>query len=505
MPASTRSCRSASSLPRTRDDVVAAHQVAAEQGLAIIPRGGGTSLSGQSIGAGLILDFSKYMRGIEIDSAVADRARAAGRRARSIQRRRRAARPAVRSRRGHQQPRQHRRHDRQQLGRRTLDLARQNRRQRRSRSTSCLADGTPATFGPRTAGRTAAAIKRAAISSGSVSREVARIVADNRDEIVARFPAILRRVSGYNLDEFVPECRARVPRAAADRGGTRARSADVSGRRVQPGEADRRRRRHAGHGHRGAGPSAAAAQGALRHRAALRFDASRRGLGRRDPLVRAVGGRTARRADRATGRARASSIATISTSSSAQPESLVLVEFNGAGSGEVQAKADLLIERLDGQPGLVSHSAGAGEETVRPRLGLPQGGAAAAAWVAGHAQAGGVCRRRGRGARASAGLRRAILRDHGAAWHRRRTSTATPRSAACTFARCSTCATPVDIDRLAEDLARSLRPGHGVWRRDERRARRRTGPQLSERATVRPADLPGLPADQSRLRSRAIA
>jgi FAD/FMN-containing dehydrogenase len=56
-------------LPRTRDDVVCAHQIAAEEGLAIIPRGGGTSLSGQSIGSGLILDFSKHMREIEIDPA----------------------------------------------------------------------------------------------------------------------------------------------------------------------------------------------------------------------------------------------------------------------------------------------------------------------------------------------------------------------------------------------------------------------------------------------------
>ncbi len=54
-------------VPRTRDDVVCAVQAAGEHGLPVIPRGGGTSLSGQSIGAGLILDFSKYMRGLEID------------------------------------------------------------------------------------------------------------------------------------------------------------------------------------------------------------------------------------------------------------------------------------------------------------------------------------------------------------------------------------------------------------------------------------------------------
>ncbi len=67
MPAFTRSCPSASSFRATHDDVVWATQAAIENGLALVPRGGGTSLSGQSIGAGLIIDFSKYMNRIEID------------------------------------------------------------------------------------------------------------------------------------------------------------------------------------------------------------------------------------------------------------------------------------------------------------------------------------------------------------------------------------------------------------------------------------------------------
>ncbi len=62
--------------------------------------------------------------------AVAHRARAARRRARSVERRGGGPRPAIRTRRGHQQPREHRRHDRQQLGRGPFDLARQGRRQR---------------------------------------------------------------------------------------------------------------------------------------------------------------------------------------------------------------------------------------------------------------------------------------------------------------------------------------------------------------------------------------
>src|SRR3989454_11168229 len=38
---------------------------------------------------------------------------------------------------------------------------------------------------------------------GGVEARIAEIVRDNRDEIERRYPKIMRRVSGYNLDEFV--------------------------------------------------------------------------------------------------------------------------------------------------------------------------------------------------------------------------------------------------------------------------------------------------------------
>src|SRR5439155_22596532 len=38
---------------------------------------------------------------------------------------------------------------------------------------------------------------------GGLEARIAEIVRDNRDEIERRFPKIMRRVSGYNLDEFV--------------------------------------------------------------------------------------------------------------------------------------------------------------------------------------------------------------------------------------------------------------------------------------------------------------
>jgi len=48
-------------LPRDEADVRAAVKTAAAYGVTIIPRGGGTSLGGQAIGRGMVVDFSKYM------------------------------------------------------------------------------------------------------------------------------------------------------------------------------------------------------------------------------------------------------------------------------------------------------------------------------------------------------------------------------------------------------------------------------------------------------------
>src|SRR5207244_4382145 len=51
-------------LPHSADDLVAVVQVAAEAAVPLVPRGGGTSLSGQSIGPGLVVDCSKYLRDV---------------------------------------------------------------------------------------------------------------------------------------------------------------------------------------------------------------------------------------------------------------------------------------------------------------------------------------------------------------------------------------------------------------------------------------------------------
>ncbi|MFI6044627.1 FAD-binding and (Fe-S)-binding domain-containing protein [Nocardia sp. NPDC051321] len=54
--------------PRHADDVAAAVRAAGELGVPIVPRGAGTSLAGQTVGPGLVLDLSRYMnRILEID------------------------------------------------------------------------------------------------------------------------------------------------------------------------------------------------------------------------------------------------------------------------------------------------------------------------------------------------------------------------------------------------------------------------------------------------------
>ena len=48
-------------VPKTDDDVRAAMAIAREEGVPLLPRGGGTSQSGQTVGRALVMDFSKHL------------------------------------------------------------------------------------------------------------------------------------------------------------------------------------------------------------------------------------------------------------------------------------------------------------------------------------------------------------------------------------------------------------------------------------------------------------
>jgi FAD/FMN-containing dehydrogenase/Fe-S oxidoreductase len=186
-------------IPRSVEDVVATVQTAAEMHVPITARGGGTSLSGQSIGPGVVLDCSKYLDnvldldppgrvvrvqpGVVLDSlnrtlashslqfgpdvATASRANLGG----MIGNNSAGSRSIVYG--------------------KTIDHVR--------RLGVVLADGRRADFGPLTAHQWEA---RAASSApdAPLYRRVLEVVRQQGDEIRRRFPCILRRVSGYNLD-----------------------------------------------------------------------------------------------------------------------------------------------------------------------------------------------------------------------------------------------------------------------------------------------------------------
>lgn len=50
--------------PKTEDDVVATVETTSRYGFSVLPRGGGTSLAGQTVGESVVIDFSRYLDGI---------------------------------------------------------------------------------------------------------------------------------------------------------------------------------------------------------------------------------------------------------------------------------------------------------------------------------------------------------------------------------------------------------------------------------------------------------
>src|SRR5258707_15315145 len=51
-------------VPRDKEDVAAALAIAREEGVPVLPRGGGTSQCGQTVGRALVIDCSKHMDGV---------------------------------------------------------------------------------------------------------------------------------------------------------------------------------------------------------------------------------------------------------------------------------------------------------------------------------------------------------------------------------------------------------------------------------------------------------
>lgn len=185
-------------IPRTRDDLITTVQIAGELQVPITARGGGTSLSGQSIGPGIVIDCSKYLNrildldpvrgrvrvepGVVLDHlnqtlaprgwmfgpdvATASRATLGG----MIGNNSAGARSVV-----------YGKTDDHVLG---LDMI--------------LADGSAVAFSSLARPEYLRKLELRT-REGDVYRTVHQVVKAHGEEIDARFPKILRRVSGYNL------------------------------------------------------------------------------------------------------------------------------------------------------------------------------------------------------------------------------------------------------------------------------------------------------------------
>ncbi|MPZ57821.1 MAG: FAD-binding protein [Rhizobiales bacterium] len=188
-------------VPRSVAQAERALAVARAEGVAVTPRGGGTSQSGQTINETLIVDCSKYLTNIiELDVA--------GRRAvvepgivlDELNRRLKphglwfpvdistASRATIGGMTGNNS-----------CGGRSLRYG--NTRENVLSIDALLPDGSAAHFGPCNA-------DLSDIPEGSSLRPIARdllsLAAREAEEIEARFPKVQRRVGGYNLDSLVP-------------------------------------------------------------------------------------------------------------------------------------------------------------------------------------------------------------------------------------------------------------------------------------------------------------
>jgi FAD/FMN-containing dehydrogenase/Fe-S oxidoreductase len=193
-------------LPRSRDDLLKAVRICLAHSCPMTLRGGGTSQAGQAIGAGVIIDTSKYLNAIlevnlserwvrvepglvldELNAALrphglrfapdvstASRATVGGMMANNSS----GARSVLYG--------------------KTIDHVLEQE--------VVLSDGSVVHCRPMSRAE-AGQIATSATFEGTCYRTLLDLVDRHRDEIDRRFPKVLRRVGGYNLDEFVDPAR----------------------------------------------------------------------------------------------------------------------------------------------------------------------------------------------------------------------------------------------------------------------------------------------------------
>ncbi|MGH7928118.1 MAG: FAD-binding oxidoreductase, partial [Candidatus Binatia bacterium] len=189
-------------VPRHKDDVQALLELANRLGVSILPRGGGTSLAGQAVGHSIILDFSKYMQKVlevneeelwcrvqpglvqdELNAYVRSMGLQFGPDTSTSNRATLGGMIGNNSSGAHSLT----------YGK-TLDHVLE--------VTVLLSDGSEVVLCDLAQEALARKSQEDSIE-GRAHREVSRLAEQHKHEINARYPKIMRRVSGYNLDEFV--------------------------------------------------------------------------------------------------------------------------------------------------------------------------------------------------------------------------------------------------------------------------------------------------------------
>ncbi len=206
-------------VPKSADDVEAAMATAKEFGIPVMPRGGGTGLAGQTTNHAIVIDFSKYMRNIlevspeerwaRVQPGIVNNHLSAAVRQYGLM----YGPDPVTSQRatvgggiGNNSCGPH-----SVIYGKTLDHILE--------VDALLSDGTRAHFAPINGQPLEAKMLQDDLE-GHIYREVRRLAHENVDEIERRFPKILRRVMGYNLDDFTGEAAMNLSRIAVGSEGT---------------------------------------------------------------------------------------------------------------------------------------------------------------------------------------------------------------------------------------------------------------------------------------------
>jgi FAD/FMN-containing dehydrogenase/Fe-S oxidoreductase len=191
--------------PRDANDVEAAVSICSDMDVPLLPRGGGTSLAGQTVNHALVMDFTKSMHRVLEVNPEEQWVR---------------TQPGITLDELNRQLQPHGLHfppDPTTSNRATVGGAIGNN--------SCgahsilygktsdhvmelnvvLADGTPTYFQHSEDSKDSKVLKNRTPLETSIYKNVARIASEQGDEIHRRYPGIMRRVSGYNIDLMVGE------------------------------------------------------------------------------------------------------------------------------------------------------------------------------------------------------------------------------------------------------------------------------------------------------------